>query len=68
MSEKPALTPDGYCTNKEPITGTIRTINATATGPKYMHLNGRRMAGCPCGRETSITDRGNLRRHKPPKE
>ncbi|WP_234439953.1 hypothetical protein [Streptomyces bicolor] len=32
MSEKPAATPDGYCTNKEPVSGTIRQINATATG------------------------------------
>ncbi|MER8009746.1 hypothetical protein [Streptomyces sp. NPDC094149] len=68
MSDKPAATPDGYCTNKEPVRGTIRTINASAIGPKFSHLHGRRMAQCPCGRETSLTDRGNLRRHKQPQE
>lgn len=64
MSDKPAATPDGYCTNKEPVAGTIRTINAFATGPKFFHLHGRRYAKCPCGKEASLTGRGSLRRHK----
>ncbi|MEU6261463.1 hypothetical protein [Streptomyces sp. NPDC047043] len=68
MSDKPAVTPDGYCTNKEPVPGTIRTINASATGPKFFHLHGRRYAECPCGKETSLTERCNLRRHKQPQE
>ncbi|WP_326757318.1 hypothetical protein OHB35_53305 [Streptomyces phaeochromogenes] len=68
MTDRPAMTPDGYCTNKKPVPGTLRTINASATGPKFFHLHGRRMAQCPCGRETSVTDPGNLRRHKQPQE
>ncbi|WP_427168767.1 hypothetical protein ACQF4J_46905 (plasmid) [Streptomyces sp. C1-1] len=68
MSDKPALTPDGYCTNTKPVPGTIRAVNAKNTGPKFFHLHGRRYADCPCGRRPSLTDRGNLRRHKPPKE
>ncbi|MFJ2007797.1 hypothetical protein [Streptomyces chartreusis] len=69
MSDKPAATPDGYCTNKTPVPGTVRQINATATGPKFSHLHGRRYAACPCGRDSvSLTDRGNLRRHKQPQE
>ncbi|MGW2556420.1 hypothetical protein [Streptomyces sp. NPDC001635] len=68
MRDKPAVSTDGYCTNKEPVPGTLRTINARATGPKFSHLHGRRMAKCSCGKETSLTDRGNLRRHKQPQE
>ncbi|MFC8664003.1 hypothetical protein [Streptomyces sp. NPDC057199] len=68
MTDKPAKTSDGYCTNKKPVPGTLRTINASAKGPKFFHLHGRRKAQCPCGRETSVTDPGNLRRHKQPQE
>ncbi|MER5184805.1 hypothetical protein ABT009_42060 [Streptomyces sp. NPDC002896] len=68
MGDKPAVTPDGYCTNTEPVPGNTRTVNAHAAGPKFFRMHGRRYAQCPCGRETSLTERGNLRRHKPPKE
>ncbi|MCX5336879.1 hypothetical protein [Streptomyces sp. NBC_00140] len=69
MSDKPTATPDGYCTNKEPVPGTIRTINASATGPKFFRLHGRRYAACPCGRTSiGVTDRNNLHRHKQPQE
>lgn len=68
MSDKPAATPDGYCTNKEPVAGTIRTINASRTDAKFSHLHGRRYAKCPCGKEASLTGRGSLRRHKQPQE
>ncbi|MFJ4748879.1 hypothetical protein [Streptomyces albogriseolus] len=46
--------------------GTIRTVNAKNSGPKFFHLHGRRYGKCPCGKEVSLTERGNLRRHKPP--
>ncbi|WP_405576099.1 hypothetical protein [Streptomyces sp. NBC_01092] len=69
MSVKPATTPDGYCTNTAPVPGTIRAVNAKNTGPKYFHLHGRSYAGCPCGRTSiGVTERDNLRRHKPPQE
>ncbi|OIJ93237.1 hypothetical protein BIV25_25995 [Streptomyces sp. MUSC 14] len=68
MPDKPAATPDGYCNNSKPVSGTIRTLNAKRTGPKFFHLHGRRYGACPCGREVSLTDRGNLRRHKQPQE
>ncbi|MGW2651699.1 hypothetical protein ACWC2T_44240 [Streptomyces sp. NPDC001393] len=68
MADTPAVTPDGYCTNTTPVPGTARTVNASATGPKFFRLHGRRYAQCPCGREVSLTDRGTLRRHKQPKE
>ncbi|WP_406347019.1 hypothetical protein [Streptomyces sp. NBC_00648] len=66
MSDKPAATPDGFCSNTKPLTGTVRTINATKAGPKFFHLRGRRMAQCPCGKVTALTDRGLLRRHRQP--
>lgn len=68
MTEKPAITPDGYGTNTEPVPGTRRTRNASATGPAFSHPHGRRLAQCPCGKQTTLTHRGNLRRHKQPKE
>ncbi|MGW3152524.1 hypothetical protein ACWDG1_49860, partial [Streptomyces sp. NPDC001177] len=42
MAEQPAVTAHGYCTNTAPVPGTIRTVNAKNTGPKYFHLHGRR--------------------------
>jgi hypothetical protein len=68
MSDKPAVTPDGYCTNTKPVPGTIEQVNGHALGGKFFKMHGRRYADCPCGRRPSVTDRGNLRRHKPPKE
>ncbi|WP_455362332.1 hypothetical protein [Streptomyces sp. SYSU K21746] len=68
MPDTPTVTRNGYCTNTTPVTGTTRMVNASDTGPKFRHLHGRRYAQCPCGREVSLTDRGNLRRHKPPQE
>ncbi|MDG4857094.1 hypothetical protein P8605_02790 [Streptomyces sp. T-3] len=68
MSGKPAATPDGYCTNTEPVFGTTRQVNAHALGGKFFKMHGRRYADCPCGRRTSLTERGNLRRHKQPQE
>ncbi|MFE9024392.1 hypothetical protein ACFYNL_38410 [Streptomyces sp. NPDC007808] len=68
MSDKPAATPDGYCISTQPVPGTIRTVNAKNAGPKFFHLHGRRYGECSCGTEVSLTDRGNLRRHKQPQE
>jgi hypothetical protein len=39
VAEKPAA--NGYCTNTTPVPGTIRTVNAKNTGPKFLHLHGR---------------------------
>ncbi|MEV7892223.1 hypothetical protein ACWD3I_48690 [Streptomyces sp. NPDC002817] len=58
MSEKPAVTADGYCTNTKPVPGTTGQVNGHALGGKFVKMHGRR---------PSLTDRGNLRRHKPPK-
>ncbi|GAA2917607.1 hypothetical protein GCM10010478_16820 [Streptomyces erythrogriseus] len=68
MADTPAVTAHGYCTNATPVPGTIRTVNAKSTGPKFFHLHGRRYGECPCGKEVSLTERDNLRRHKPPQE
>lgn len=65
MADTPAVTVDGFCTNTAPIPRTVRTVNANNTGPKFFRLHVRRYGRCPCGREVSLTDRGNLRRHKP---
>ncbi|WP_258564368.1 hypothetical protein [Streptomyces himalayensis] len=32
MTDTPAVTSDGYCTNTTPVPGTIRTVNASLTG------------------------------------
>jgi hypothetical protein len=66
--DAPAVTANGYCTNTTPVPGTIRTVNAENTGPKFLHLHGRRYTQCPCGRAVSLTERDNLRRRKPPQE
>lgn len=66
MPETPAVTATGHCTNTIPVPGTIRTVNAKNTGPKFFHLHGRRYGTCPCGKEVSLTERDKLRRHKPP--
>ncbi|MFE1840752.1 hypothetical protein [Streptomyces sviceus] len=68
MSGKPGVTPDGYCTNKKPVPGTTGQVNGHALGGKFFKMHGHRYADCPCGRRPSLTDGGNLRRHKPPKE
>ncbi|MER6186849.1 hypothetical protein [Streptomyces sp. NPDC001652] len=68
MSEKPAVTADGYGTNTKPVPGTTGQVNGHALGGKFVTMHGRRYADCPCGRRPSLTDRGNLRRHKPPKQ
>ncbi|MER7870554.1 hypothetical protein GTY64_31590 [Streptomyces sp. SID8376] len=68
MADTPAVTANGYCTNTTPVPGTIRTVNAKSTGPKFFHLHGRRYGECPCGKEVSLTELDNLRRHKPPQE
>ncbi|MEU0853557.1 hypothetical protein ABZ387_37460 [Streptomyces flaveolus] len=66
MPETPAVTATGHCTNTIPVPGTIRTVNAKNTGPKFFRLHGRRYGTCPCGKEVSLTERDKLRRHKPP--
>ncbi|MET8648162.1 hypothetical protein [Streptomyces sp. NPDC004675] len=43
--------------------GTVRH----AVGLQFSHLHGRRVA-CPCGKETSLTDRGDVYRDKQPQE
>jgi hypothetical protein len=69
VADTPAVTANGYCSNTTPVPGTLRTVNAKNTGPKFFRLHGRRYAHCPCGREVSLTERDNLlRRHKPPQE
>ncbi|MFF9171862.1 hypothetical protein ACF1AY_35840 [Streptomyces sp. NPDC014776] len=68
MADKPAVTADGYCTNTTPVPGTVRTVNAKNAGTKFLHLHGRRYGACPCGKDVSLTERDNLRRHKPPQE
>ncbi|MFD4588321.1 hypothetical protein [Streptomyces sp. NPDC058434] len=68
MADRPAATALGYCTNTAPVPGTLRTINAKDIGPKFRHLHGRRYGICPCGKEVTVTERGNLRRHKQPQE
>ncbi|MFJ5779330.1 hypothetical protein [Streptomyces sp. NPDC093094] len=66
MADQAAVTADGYCTHTAPQPGSIRTLSTQGTGPKFFRLHGRRYGTCPCGREMSLTERGNLRRHKPP--
>ncbi|MGX1915981.1 hypothetical protein ACWIID_45470 [Streptomyces phaeochromogenes] len=68
MADTPTVTANGYCTNTTPVPGTTRTVNAKNTRPKFFHLHGRSYAECPCGRKVSLTERDNLRRHKPPQE
>lgn len=68
MSEKPAVTPDGYCANTKPVPGTTERVNGHALGGKFVKMHGRRYAECLCGRRSSLTEQGNLRRHKPPQE
>ncbi|MEU9736490.1 hypothetical protein [Streptomyces sp. NPDC048002] len=68
MNAKPAVTPDGYCANTQPVPGTTKQVNGHALGPKFLKMHGRRYADCPCGRRPSLTDRGRLRRHKPPEK
>ncbi|MFF0794640.1 hypothetical protein [Streptomyces spiralis] len=68
MADTPAVTADSYCTNTAPVPGIVRTVNAKNTGPKFFHLHGRRYDACWCGKEVSLTERDNLRRHKPPQE
>ncbi|MEJ8654942.1 hypothetical protein [Streptomyces sp. MS1.AVA.4] len=68
MADKPATTAHGYCTNTTPVPGTLHTINAKNTGPKFRHLHGRRYGKCPCGKEVTLTERNNLRPHKQPQE
>ncbi|MDQ0994818.1 hypothetical protein [Streptomyces sp. V3I7] len=66
MPSTPAAS-DGYCTNRAPVPGSVRTVNAYAAGPKFMRLHGRSLAQCTCGRKhLHLTGRGTLPRHKPP--
>ncbi|MGW2696080.1 hypothetical protein ACWC3Y_30470 [Streptomyces sp. NPDC001296] len=50
MADTPAVTADGFCTNTAPVPGTIRTVNAKNTGPKFFHLHGRRYVPVRQGR------------------
>ncbi|WP_122614494.1 hypothetical protein [Streptomyces sp. Tu 4128] len=64
---EPGVTPDGWCTNTQPVSGTTRQYNGAALGGKFFKTHLRRYADCPCGSSSSLTERGNLRRHKPPR-
>ncbi|GGP80901.1 hypothetical protein [Streptomyces melanogenes] len=69
MNDKPAVRPDGYCGNTAPVSGSVRSINTTALGSKYARMNNRPYGACSCGRTgISVTDQGELYRHKPPQE
>jgi hypothetical protein len=57
---------EGYCTNKEPVSGSVRRLNGARLGGKFLKLHGRRVGDCMCGRTIAVTDAGNLMRHKPP--
>ncbi|MGW5640333.1 hypothetical protein [Streptomyces sp. NPDC003832] len=42
MSERPAITPDGYCAHTHPVPGTTDQVNSHALGPKFLKMHGRR--------------------------
>ncbi|WP_199550135.1 hypothetical protein [Streptomyces sp. N35] len=66
MSDKPAVLPNGFCSNKTPVPGTARQVNAHSLGAKFSRMHGRRYADCPCGKSPALTERGKLRPHKQP--
>lgn len=53
MSDKPAVAPDGSCTNEETVSGTLRAVTDRATGFTSSHVHGRRVANFQHDKETT---------------